>query len=56
MKTLTFDKYTRVIREALTFCKVDPTHVVHMHLLGLCEDYHWARIKDSCIQGSYLTI
>ncbi|MCO5607220.1 hypothetical protein L7F22_061413 [Adiantum nelumboides] len=45
MKTLSFDKYTTAFKEALTFCKVDATHV-HMYLLGLHEDYRWALIKD----------
>ncbi|MCO5562529.1 hypothetical protein L7F22_016156 [Adiantum nelumboides] len=46
MKTLSFDKYTTAFKEALTFCKVDATHAVHMYLLGLHEDYRWALIKD----------
>ncbi|MCO5561529.1 hypothetical protein L7F22_015149 [Adiantum nelumboides] len=46
MKTLSFDKYTTAFKEALTFCKVDSTHAVHMYLLGLHEDYRWALIKD----------
>ncbi|MCO5594667.1 hypothetical protein L7F22_048700 [Adiantum nelumboides] len=46
MKTLTFDKYTTAFKEALTFCKVDATHAVHMYMLGLHEDYRWALIKD----------
>ncbi|MCO5612485.1 hypothetical protein L7F22_066753 [Adiantum nelumboides] len=46
MKTLTFDKYATASKEALTFCKVDATHAIHMYLLGLHEDYRWALIKD----------
>ncbi|MCO5558973.1 hypothetical protein L7F22_012564 [Adiantum nelumboides] len=46
MKTLSFDKYTTAFKEALTFCKVDATHAVHMYLMGLHEDYRWALIKD----------
>ncbi|MCO5594259.1 hypothetical protein L7F22_048286 [Adiantum nelumboides] len=46
IKTLSFDKYTTAFKEALTFCKVDAMHVVHMYLLGLHEDYCWAFIKD----------
>ncbi|MCO5594840.1 hypothetical protein L7F22_048874 [Adiantum nelumboides] len=46
MKTLSFDKYTIAFKEALTVCKVDSTHAVHMYLLGLHEDYRWAIIKD----------
>ncbi|MCO5603723.1 hypothetical protein L7F22_057874 [Adiantum nelumboides] len=46
MKALTFDKYTTAFKEALTFCKVDATHAVHMYMLGLHEDYRSALIKD----------
>ncbi|MCO5593915.1 hypothetical protein L7F22_047934 [Adiantum nelumboides] len=51
METLSFDKYTTAFKEALTFCKVDSTHAVHMYLLGLHEDYRWALIKDKAPTG-----